>query len=110
MQVVDHGEQREVLVVLDDAEPEAIPLQRVGRGQNQVTPFGLRQHTMFDRGKTDIPGILDGVASDIFLVFVFEPAVVSPVSLKVGVQHVSQGADIATAGHVPGAHDEARII
>jgi hypothetical protein len=92
--------------MLDNAEPEAVPLQRIGRRQNQVAPFGLRQHTMLFRDKTDIPGVLDGVTNHILFVFVVKPAVVCPVPLKVRVDHVGKGADIATAGYVPGAHDE----
>ena len=110
VQVVDDGKQREVLLMLDNAEPEAVPLQRIGRRENQVAPFGLRQNAMLFRDKADIPGVLDGVTNHILFVFVVKPAVVSPMPLKVRVDHVGKGADIAAAGYVPGAHDGPRII
>ena len=56
VQVVDNRIQREAVLVLDDAEPEAIPLQRIGRGQYVVLPFELRQHAVLFWGQTECHG------------------------------------------------------
>ena len=110
VQVVDHRVQREALVVLDDAETEAVPLQRVRRRQDVLFPLRLRHLTVLLGDELDVARVLDGVPDDVLGPVVLEPAVVGRVATKVRVDDVGHRADVATAGNVPGAHDGPRVV
>ncbi|CAM2823769.1 hypothetical protein BHQ20_28920 [Mycobacterium intermedium] len=68
-----HGE---VVVTLNDGEPEAIPLQRVRRGQYVVLPLLGRHLAVLNRNQLNISGIGDRVPDDVRVVGEFEPAAV----------------------------------
>src|SRR5271167_1862132 len=110
MEMIDNRKERAMILVLNQAEPEAIPLQRIRSRQYEIAPFVLGQLAMLNRSKLNVAGVGDFMPNDVVGVFVFEPAPVGFVAAYVGVDDVRHGADVALSGYLPGAHDQPRII
>src|SRR6185437_15886507 len=109
-QVGDDRKEGEVIGTLNDAEPEAIPLQGVGRRQDKPLPFGRRHLAELRGGELDVGRVADGVADDVVLVVVVVPAVVGAVPAQVIVDDVAKNTDIALTGHVAAADYQPGIV
>ena len=110
VEVVDAGVEREVIGVLDDAEREALPLersrrrrQRVGAYLRGVHPSELRRHEV-DLGRVD-----DRTAHEC-AILEFEPVVVGVVAADMCIDHRRHRRDVADASHVPRHHHQAGLL
>src|SRR5580693_750190 len=110
MQMVNTYTDGEVVVTLDDREPEAVPFQRARRAQDVVLPLRWRHLAGSYRNQFDVARILDGMPGDVACIVRFEPAPIGIVPAKVRVDDKGHRANIALAGDVPGGNAQPRHI
>src|ERR1700757_1894306 len=103
--MIHNRKEREVVRALNETEPEAIPLQWIGRCQYKIAPFGWCHLAMPDRHKINVGRITDGMPNDGLRIAVLEPTVVGAVPTKVRVDDVTHRSDIAPTWYVPRPRD-----
>src|SRR3954470_9247005 len=99
-----------MVLVLDQPESEAIPLQWSRCGDDQFAPFRLSQFPVLDGSDLNVAGILNLMPNDILRAIVLKPAAVGFVPANVRVDDVRHSPDIAPAGDFPRTHYQPRIV
>ena len=109
--MIDAHVEREVVLALDDPEPEAIPLQRIRGGQDVVCAIPPASSHRARSGRTRCRAGSAMVCRTMWSAsVVLEPAAVRVVPAKVRVDDVGHGTDVAPTGDVPGGDEQPRDI
>jgi hypothetical protein len=104
VEMVNTGVDREMVSVLDDAECEAIPLERLRRRRHRVHAYLFGAHlSELHRNEIDDLGAVDR-AADHVVVLEFEPVVVGIVTTDMRIDRCRHCRKVTRTGNVP-RHD-----
>ena len=108
--MVDAHVEGEVIVELDDAEGEAVPLHRRRSGPDEVPELVVAHHTVLGGNELDVGRTVHLVPDDLVLTVVLEPAAVGVVTTNVGVDHVVHRTQIALSRCVVRGDHQPRVV
>ena len=104
VEMVDAGVEREVVVVLHDAEREAVPFERLRRRRQCVCANFVGVHmSEIHRNEIDDLGVVDH-AADKDAIVEFEPIVVGVMLTDMRIDRCRHCRNVTDTGNVPG-HD-----
>ena len=102
--------EREVVLALNDAEPEAVPLQRIRRAHEEFARLLQGQLAVPGRDELDVCGVLHRAPDDRPVAGVLEPTAVRVVPPQVCVDDVAHRADVAPTGCVAADDHQPRVV